>query len=135
MDYYIWRLCFCCKYDISSFYCLSVYVNNIILLTVPAALTFCSTRASHDVAHDIDNSKQDNSSLAKDFYSTFNREKNAKLDTHSRVTMYHYAQYLSPLAGLSSHLYAGEVLEINSLKHLLSIVVDNNNVLLDGGSL
>ena len=72
---------------------------------------------------------------AKDFYSTFNREKNAKLDTSPRVTMYHYAQYLSPLAGLSGNLYAGKILEVNSLEHLLSIVVDNNNVLLDGGSL
>lgn len=56
-----------------------------------------------------------------------------KLIAHPRVTMYHYSQYLC--AASLGNLYASKVLEINSLKHLLSVVVDNNDVLLDGGSL
>lgn len=44
-------------------------------------------------------------------------------------------KYLSPLAVLSGNLHARHILEVDSVKHILSILVNNNNILLDGRTL
>jgi hypothetical protein len=43
-------------------------------------------------------------------------------------------KYLSPLS-LASNLHAGHILEVDSIKHILGVLINNNNVLLDGRSL
>jgi hypothetical protein len=43
-------------------------------------------------------------------------------------------KYLNPLA-LAGHLNARQILEVDRVKHILSVLVNNNNVLLDGGPL